>query len=190
MAALEEPDLQDLNRGSRCTVTQKVAPASYDGHAAEAARTSEVQGGAKEKGVTIMPSTITYETVVPIKHDADVLIAYQKGRTLAAQLGLSSDDQTVVVIAILEVARNIIRYAEAGEIVLSTIKRSGEEGIAVVARDAGPGIPDVGRALKDGYSTGGGLGLGLPGARRLMDEFEIVSEVGKGTTIEMRKWKR
>jgi serine/threonine-protein kinase RsbT len=138
----------------------------------------------------IMPNVTASETIVPIKRDADVLIAYNKGRAMAAQLGLSSDDQMVVVIAILEVARNIVRYAGMGEIVLSAVKQGDRGGIAVVARDDGPGIPNVERAMRDGYSTGGGLGLGLSGARRLMDEFKIVSEIGKGTTIEMKKWKR
>ena len=147
------------------------------------------EGGRWERAM-VMPNGTVCETIVPIKHDSDVLIAYHKGRAMAAQLGLSSDDQMVVVIAILEVARNIVRYAGMGEIVLSTVKQGGKGGIAVVARDDGPGIPNVERAMQDGYSTGGGLGLGLSGARRLMDEFKIVSEMGKGTTIEMKKWKR
>jgi serine/threonine-protein kinase RsbT len=137
-----------------------------------------------------MPEGTACETTVPIKHDSDVLVAYHKGRAMAAQLGLSSDDQMVVVIAILEVARNIVRYAGMGEIVLSTVRQDGKGGIAIVARDDGPGIPNIERAMQDGYSTGGGLGLGLSGARRLMDEFKIVSEMGRGTTIEMKKWKR
>ena len=130
------------------------------------------------------------KTVVPIKGDADVLVVYHKGRKLAAELGLSSDDQMVVMIAILEVARNLVKYANGGEIVLSVIRQGGRGGIAVVARDEGPGISNVERAMQNGYSTGGGLGLGLPGARRLMDEFTIASETGKGTTIEMKKWLR
>lgn len=130
------------------------------------------------------------EMRVPIRRDTDVVVACQKGRMLAAQLGLSSDDQVIVVIAISEVARNIVRYARVGEIIIDTVQQGGKHGILVVARDKGPGIPDVERALQDGYSTGGGLGLGLSGAKRLMDEFGIVSEVGKGTTIEMKKWKR
>ncbi|MDY7080470.1 MAG: anti-sigma regulatory factor [Chloroflexota bacterium] len=127
-------------------------------------------------------------TRVPIRCDNDVVVASQKGRGLAAKLGLSNDDQMAIVVAILEVARNIIKYARSGEIVLSSVRQGGRCGIAIVARDRGPGILDVERALQDGYSTGQGLGLGLPGARRLMDEFKIVSEVGKGTTIEMKKW--
>jgi serine/threonine-protein kinase RsbT len=129
------------------------------------------------------------ETRVSIKQDADVLLAYQKGRTLAAEMGFSDEDQMIVVIAIMEVARNIVRYAEHGEIRFSAFQKDGRHGLCVVARDNGPGIPSIERALEDGYSTGAGLGLGLSGAKRLMDEFEITSRVGQGTTIEMKKWK-
>lgn len=137
-----------------------------------------------------MPGEVLHEERVPIKHDADVLIAYQKGRALATGLDFSSEGQMIIAIAIMEVARNIVRYAGDGEIVLGIVRQNGKRGIVVVARDNGPGIPNVRRALQDGYSTGGGLGLGLSGARRLMDEFVIASEVGKGTTIEMKKWRR
>ena len=138
----------------------------------------------------MVPGEVLHEERVPIKHDADVLIAYQKGRALAAGLDFSSEGQMIIVIAIMEVARNIVRYAGDGEIVLGIVRQNGKRGIFVVARDSGPGIPNVTRALTDGYATGGGLGLGLSGARRLMDEFVIASEVGKGTTIEMKKWRR
>jgi serine/threonine-protein kinase RsbT len=168
-------------------MSEMVVQELRDERAREALVISESGG---REGAIIMPNGAVCETIVPIKHDADVLVAYHKGRAMAAQLGLSSDDQMVVVIAILEVARNIVRYAGMGEIVLSIVKQDGRGGIVVVARDSGPGIPNVERAMRDGYSTGGGLGLGLPGARRLMDEFKIVSEIGKGTTIEMKKWKR
>ena len=130
------------------------------------------------------------EVRVAVRRDTDIVLACQKGRTLAEQLGMTGNDQVIVVIAISEVARNIISYAGHGEIVLGAIERHGMRGISVVARDEGPGIPDVARALQDGYSTGGGLGLGLAGARRLMDEFEVQSQSGKGTTITMKKWKR
>jgi serine/threonine-protein kinase RsbT len=105
-------------------------------------------------------------------------------------LGFSSDDQVVVVIAISEVARNIVRYAQTGEIILAPVRQEHRHGVVVTARDEGPGIPDIEQALQDGYSTGGGLGLGLSGAKRLMDEFKITSQVGKGTMIEMIKWKQ
>ncbi len=130
------------------------------------------------------------ETRIAIERDTDVVIACQKGRALAARLGLSNNDQVTVTIAISEMAHNIFEHAGHGEIVLSSACQNGRGGIVIVARDEGPGIPDIEQALQDGYSTGDGLGLGLPGTRRLMDEFEITSQVGKGTTIMMRKWKQ
>ena len=130
------------------------------------------------------------EVCIPIKRDADIVLACQKGRTLAAQLELSGNDQVIIVIAISEVARNIFQYAGQGEIILSCVQQDDRPGVQVVARDKGPGIADIERVLQDGYSTGGGLGLGLSGARRLMDEFEIVSKAGQGTTVTMKKWRK
>lgn len=127
------------------------------------------------------------ELRIPIASEGDIVIARQQGRTLAGQLGASRGAMTLVASAISELARNIVQYAREGEIVLSMVEE-GRRGIQIVARDRGPGIPDLELAMRDGYSTGGSLGLGLPGARRLMDEFAIDSEVGKGTTILMRKW--
>lgn len=132
----------------------------------------------------------TSERHVPIASDADVVAARQQGRALAAELGLSGADLTLVATAISEVARNIVIYAGRGEIILKAGQNGNRRGIIVIARDEGPGIPDLALAMQDGYSTGKGLGLGLPGARRLMDEFEIVSAVGKGTTVTMKKWAR
>ncbi len=135
-----------------------------------------------------MPNETVSETRLPIGGDTDITVACQRGRALASRSGLSDHDQVVVGIAIAEVTRNIIKYAGQGEMVLSLIRQDGRRGIVVAACDNGPGIPDIERALEDGYSTGEGLGLGLSGARRLMDEFEIVSKVGQGTTVTMRKW--
>ncbi len=126
---------------------------------------------------------------IRIRQDTDILLACQKGRALAARLNFSGNDQVVVVIAISEVARNILEHAGQGEVALGAIERDGREGIIVIAGDEGPGISDIEQALQDGYSTGKGLGLGLSGAKRLMDEFEITSEVDAGTTITMRKWR-
>lgn len=130
------------------------------------------------------------EARVPIEHDTDIVIARQKGRELAAQSGLSATEQTLVATAISEVARNIIVYAVHGEVVLAPIRQQGRRGILVVARDDGPGIANPELAMRDGYSTARSLGMGLPGARRLMDEFELTSALGKGTTVVMRKWVR
>ena len=135
-----------------------------------------------------MPPDVAGETVVEIRSAADIVAARQQGRTLASRLGFAGTDQTVIATAISEVARNIVEYAGRGEIRLSFVQQGNGVGICVVAEDKGPGIPDVEKALQNGYSTQRGLGLGLPGARRLMDEFELVSEVGRGTTVTMRKW--
>ena len=129
------------------------------------------------------------ELRLAITSDADVIAARQQGRDLAAQHGFSAGDQTVIAVAISEIARNIVRYAKAGEVLLRAVNSANRTGIVVIARDQGPGIRDVELALQDGYSTSGGLGLGLPGARRLVDEFDIQSEPGKGTTVTMKKWR-
>ncbi|MGH9167551.1 MAG: anti-sigma regulatory factor [Acidimicrobiia bacterium] len=126
---------------------------------------------------------------IRVAADADMVTARQKGRELALQLGFSTTDATLVATAISEVARNILAYAGEGEIELSTDNQRLEPGIVVIARDRGPGIENLRRAMEDGYSTSRGLGVGLPGARRLMDEFQIVSEPGKGTTVTMKKWR-
>lgn len=125
---------------------------------------------------------------VTIRSDADIVLARQEGRALGTQLGFRSSDLVLLATAISEVARNIVAYAVLGEIVLRITKQGERVGLVVIAQDEGPGIPDIALAMQDGYSTGGSLGLGLPGAKRLMDEFEIASEVGKGTTVTMTKW--
>jgi len=127
---------------------------------------------------------------VAVGSDVDIVTARQKGRELAAQCGLSATDLAVVATAISELARNIVRYAVRGEVILRRVDNGTKRGIEVVATDDGPGISDVPLALQDGYSTSGGLGLGLPGVRRLMDEFDIVSRFGKGTTVTVKKWRR
>ncbi len=126
---------------------------------------------------------------IRIQADADVVLARQGARELAARLGFSGTDLTVIATAVSEVARNIVRFADAGEVVVELVEVPCR-GVRVVARDTGPGIPDVEQALADGYSTYHGLGLGLPGARRLMDEFDVVSEAGRGTTVTMTKWQQ
>jgi serine/threonine-protein kinase RsbT len=131
------------------------------------------------------------ESVIPIESDADVVTARQRARELAGALELTSTDQTLLATAISEVARNITTYAVRGEVLLSVVRDSnGRRGIRVVARDSGPGIEDVELALQDGYTSGTGLGLGLPGARRLVDDFEIDTEPGRGTTVTLVMWAR
>lgn len=130
------------------------------------------------------------EVRVAIEREADIVAARQAGRQLAAQLGFTTTDQTLIATAISEVARNIVVYAVHGEIVLSRADEGGRIGIQVQAIDTGPGIDNKELALRDGYSTKNSLGLGLPGARRLMDDFDLQSEIGRGTTVTMKKWKR
>ena len=127
---------------------------------------------------------------IAIESDADVVTARQRARELAADLELSSTDQTLLATAISEVARNITTYAQRGEVLVSIVQDEERRGIQVIARDDGPGIEDLERALQDGYTTGGGLGLGLPGARRLVDDFSIDSSPGRGTTVTLVKWSR
>jgi serine/threonine-protein kinase RsbT len=129
------------------------------------------------------------EDRVSIGSDSDLVVARQKGRELAGQLGFSGTDATLIATAISELARNILTYAGAGEITLSRAFENGRDGIVVVARDEGPGIVDIDAATNEGFTTGRGLGMGLPGTRRLMDEFQIHSEVGKGTRVVIKKWR-
>ena len=130
------------------------------------------------------------EVRIAISTDTDIITARQAGRTLAARVGCSTTDLTEVATAISEIARNIVTYAGHGEITMRQVDQPHRRGIEIVAYDDGPGILDIDRALEDGYTTGPGLGLGLPGARRLMDDFRVTSEPGKGTTVIMHKWCR
>jgi RNA polymerase sigma factor (sigma-70 family) len=125
---------------------------------------------------------------VPVSRDADVVTARQKGREVAADAGFSTSDQTVIATAISEISRNIVKFAQRGEVTISLVTEDGRRGVLVVARDVGPGIADLEQALRDGYSTYRGLGLGLPGAKRLMDGFHLRSVLGEGTTVTMEKW--
>jgi serine/threonine-protein kinase RsbT len=128
------------------------------------------------------------EARVRIQSSADIVTARQQGRSIAAEIGFSNSNLTIIATAISEIARNIVEYAKEGEAVISLINDGPRQGIQIILSDEGPGIPDTSTVMRDGFSTGRGLGIGLPGARRLMDEFEIVSEVGRGTTITMKKW--
>jgi serine/threonine-protein kinase RsbT len=129
------------------------------------------------------------EIRVPIADDRDLVAARGEGRALAGRLGFSRTDATLIATAISEVGRNILAHAGHGEIELRPAREDSRVGLVVVARDEGPGIRDVAAALRDGYGTKNGLGLGLPGSRRIMDDFRIDTEVGKGTTVAMCKWR-
>jgi len=126
---------------------------------------------------------------VEIAADTDIVEARGEGRALATRLGFSRTDATLIATAISEIGRNILHHAGRGEVAIAQTTGDHSLGIEVVARDEGPGIPDVERALSEGYATGNGLGLGLPGAQRLMDEFSIETQPGRGTTVTMRKWR-
>jgi serine/threonine-protein kinase RsbT len=125
---------------------------------------------------------------VRIQNSADIVAARQQGRALASAAGFSHSNLTIIATAISEVARNIVEYAKEGEVVITLIDDATKKGVEIVASDQGPGIADISTVMRDGFSTGKGLGIGLPGARRLMDEFVIASEVGTGTTVTMKKW--
>lgn len=132
----------------------------------------------------------SHEVRVVVEADGDVVNARQRGRDLAVEAGFSAREATVIATAISEIARNIVKFARRGDVTVTVIGDGETSGLMVVAQDVGPGIADVGLAMEEGFTTYGGLGLGLPGSRRLMDEFEITSEVGRGTTVTMTKWHR
>jgi serine/threonine-protein kinase RsbT len=123
-----------------------------------------------------------------IKSAEDIVAVGRKCRDLAENLGFSDGQLAIISAAISEIAQNMIEHAEKGEIVISSHEKGQRRGIVVVARDRGPGIPDIELTMQDAYSSSKGIGLGLPGARRLMDEFDIDSEPHKGTTVKMTKW--
>ncbi len=127
-------------------------------------------------------------TVIPIRSDRDIIVARHEGRRIAADLGFSGSELTLIATAISELARNIVKFARSGEISIHAVHNSTRTGISIVAKDEGPGITDLSSAMKDGYSTSKGLGLGLPGTRRIMDDFEIDSHPGEGTTVVVKKW--
>ena len=129
------------------------------------------------------------EVRVAVNADADLVTARAEARAMAEQLGFPRPDPTLVATAISEVARNIVVHAGEGEIVLRPLEEVHRYGLLVIARDKGSGIRDLEAALRDDYSGRGGLGLGLPGARRLMDEFDIESSADTGTIVTMKKWR-
>jgi serine/threonine-protein kinase RsbT len=129
------------------------------------------------------------EFCVPVSSVNDIVTARMQGRVLAEQLGFSPGEATLVATAISELARNIVQYASNGDIVVRSITNGTKRGIVVVARDRGPGIGDLKLAVRSGYSTSGGLGLGLPGVRRIVDDFQIVSDRQAGTTVTVTKWR-
>jgi len=131
---------------------------------------------------------VPQDILVRIGADIDIVLARQQGRAMAGTIGFGATDATLIATAISELARNIVLYAQKGEVMMRSVETAHSKGILIVARDSGPGIRSIQDVLRDGYSTSGGLGLGLPGVRRLMDEFAIESELKRGTTVTVKKW--
>lgn len=127
--------------------------------------------------------------VIPVKSDLDIVSARVEGRNLAREMGFGTIDQARIATAISELARNVVLYAGSGTVTIRVIvTKDGRRGLEVLCEDNGPGIADLALAQQDGYSTSGGLGMGLPGTRRLMDEFYIETELDVGTKVMVRKW--
>lgn len=133
---------------------------------------------------------MTQEVRVTIHSAADIVAARQEARALAIEAGFSLCDSTLITTAISEIARNVLEFAQQGEVTISLLKNGTKNGVKIVVNDHGPGIANIAQVMKDGYSSRQGLGIGLPGTKRLMDEFEIRSKVGAGTTVTMKKWNR
>jgi serine/threonine-protein kinase RsbT len=129
------------------------------------------------------------QSVLPIRTETDVVIVRQRVRAVSVDLKFSLVDQTKVVTAASELARNVLIYGGGGTVAIEVLLRENRNGLRLTFEDQGPGIADIGRALKDGYTSGKGLGMGLGGARRLVNEFEITSRVGEGTRVVITRWK-
>ena len=136
-----------------------------------------------------MNRTVDDTIVVPLHNDEDVVRLRMTVRECLVALGFSLIEQTKMITAASELARNTVGYGGGGEAHVSKMSRSNQRGVRVSFIDQGPGIADVGLALTDGFTTGGGLGLGLSGAKRLSDEFDLHTEPGKGTAVTITKWK-
>jgi len=133
-------------------------------------------------------TTSEFGASMPIRHESDLVVARRRVRELGRQQGLPAPAIEALATAVTEIARNTVVHAGGGEMVVGAVADTRRRGVLVRMRDEGHGIADLDRAMQDGYSTKGGLGLGLPGARSLVDEFEIESGPGRGTTITMRQW--
>jgi serine/threonine-protein kinase RsbT len=137
-----------------------------------------------------MPITIRESDEIPIKTEGDIVVARRTIRDAATTLGFGQTDVARIVTASSELARNVFRYAGEGLMRWKALDQGERVAIEIQFIDHGPGIPDISLAMKEGYSSGGGMGMGLPGAKRLVDELEIESVVGQGTTVTLRKWRR
>lgn len=127
--------------------------------------------------------------LVPLRSSSDIVLARQKVRQWATDLHFSLVDQTKLVTAASELARNALDHGKGGEMTIETLNSGARAGLRLTFEDHGPGIPDIEQAMRDGYTTGSGMGLGLGGSKRLVNDFNIESEVGKGTRITVARWK-
>ena len=134
--------------------------------------------------------TLNPKKRVVISKDADVILAVFEAKQYSKVIGFPKTDQVMISTAVSELARNILKYAIEGEVILKIINKNLKKGIEIIAQDKGPGIEDLKKALSENFSTGGTLGIGLPGTQRIMDEFLIDSAPGQGTTVMVRKWVR
>jgi RNA polymerase sigma factor (sigma-70 family) len=176
------PALQALSLGDR----RRQRELDVTGHLLGCDLCSRLSGVLRER--RRRPAEDSASTIA-VEVDSDVVTARQRGRELALREGFGSTDATLIATAISEMARNVVKFADRGEVRIFPTREDGREGLTVVVRDRGPGIPDLDQAMRDGYSTYAGLGLGLPGTRRLMDRFEVVTATGEGTTVTMTKWR-
>lgn len=133
--------------------------------------------------------TVSRSTRLSIANEIDLVRARQEVRVQAQALGFSLVDQTRITTAVSELIRNMMKYAGGGTMELEAVRNGVRAGLRIICVDKGPGIPDIGMAMKEGYSTSNGLGYGLPGTKRLVDEFDIWSEIGKGTRVTISKWR-
>ncbi len=157
-----------------------------DSEACRLERVSAIQMSKPSRGA--VADALPDELRVQIESLDDIVTARQQARHLAARLGFSKCNLTLIATAISEIVRNAVEYAQGGEVVITPISNGNRRGVKIVVTDRGPGIADIAIVMRDGYSTVNRLGIGLPGTRRLMDEFEINSEVPGGTTVTMKKW--
>jgi serine/threonine-protein kinase RsbT len=134
-------------------------------------------------------AVVAKNDAMPVRTENDVVLVRQTVRKWAAELGFSLVDQTKVVTAASELARNVLVHGNGGDVRLQALEQGVRRGVRLIFEDKGPGIADIELALRDGYTTGGGLGLGLSGSKRLVNEFDIVSKVGEGTRVTITKWK-
>ncbi len=130
-----------------------------------------------------------YKEVMTIVREIDVIPFRNRLKEYATKIGMGLVNQTKIVTAASELSRNMLKYANGGSVTIEVVSKGRENGIRLVFNDKGPGIADISQAMKDGFTTGKSLGLGLPGAKRLVSDFKIESEVGKGTTVTVIKWK-